>query len=206
MENRNPIADVSDSIPPDYKLCGFLRAVLRIKVNPNDDLADALPLGSFCRIAGDAHYDVHFVTDNGVVLAPINSPDPDGSGDATAVPSTSKNKYTKKKKMEKKKKKKSNSMEVIVDTPSTSKKNNKWSRIGMVHGSLSVVHQLHALVAHKCLSIIARVVCVAAENGEARAVLLVDVHLPVALWSGWRFPKSASAAAALFRHVRLAKF
>nr|GMC82284.1 F-box protein At3g54460 isoform X1 [Ipomoea batatas] len=201
MENRNPIADVSDSIPPDYKLCGFLRAVLRIKVNPNDDLADALPLGSFCRIAGDAHYDVHFVTDNGVVLAPINSPDPDGSGDATAVPSTSKNKYTKKKKMEKKKKKKSNSMEVIVDTPSTSKKNNKWSRIGMVNGSLSVVHQLHALVAHKCLSIIARVVCVAAENGEARAVLLIDVYLPVALWSGWRFPKSASAAAALFRHV-----
>ena len=38
---------------------------------------------------------------------------------------------------------------------------------------------------------------------EARAVVLVDVYLPVAAWSGWQFPRSrASAAAAVFKHLR----
>ena len=80
----------------------------------------------------------------------------------------------------------------------------KRSRIGMVNGSISVVHQLHKLVMQKCLKIVARVLEVV-ERGhdeEVRAVVLVDVYLPLALWSGWQFPKSGPVAAALFRHIR----
>ncbi|KAK4414546.1 F-box protein [Sesamum alatum] len=36
---------------------------------------------------------------------------------------------------------------------------------------------------------------------EVRAVVLVDVYLPIALWSGWQFPRSSSIAAALFKHL-----
>lgn len=91
-------------------------------------------------------------------------------------------------------------------TPSVKK---RWSRIGMVHGSISVVHQLHALVAHKCLRIVARIVNISPRESEVeggsreiRAVVLVDVYLPMALWSGWQFPRSSSTAAALFKHLR----
>ncbi|XP_052193368.1 F-box protein At3g54460 isoform X2 [Diospyros lotus] len=82
----------------------------------------------------------------------------------------------------------------------------KWRGVGgVVHGSVSVVRQLHALVQHKCLKVVAKVLRVLENDencGDARVVLLVDVHLPIALWSGWQFPKSASvAAAALFRHL-----
>lgn len=75
--------------------------------------------------------------------------------------------------------------------------------IGMVNGSMSVVNQLHALVANKCLKIECRVVKAdKRESGEERAVVLVDVYMPVALWSGWQFPKSQATAAALFKHLR----
>ncbi|XVF82193.1 hypothetical protein PTKIN_Ptkin16aG0025500 [Pterospermum kingtungense] len=76
-------------------------------------------------------------------------------------------------------------------------------KIGMVNGSVSVVHQIHALVAHKCVRIHARVLRVE-ESGEGagrRAVVLVDVYLPVELWSGWQFPRSGSVAGSLFRHL-----
>lgn len=80
----------------------------------------------------------------------------------------------------------------------------KRSRIGMVNGSLSVVYQLHKLVMKKCLRIFARVVEVVERDcgKDVRVVVMVDVYLPIALWSGWQFPKSGpAAAAALFRHV-----
>jgi len=78
------------------------------------------------------------------------------------------------------------------------------SKIGLVHGSVSVIHQLLALVNNKCLKIISRVVRISRqkESGDVRVVVLVDVYLPIALWSGWQFPKSRSTAAALFRHLR----
>lgn len=79
----------------------------------------------------------------------------------------------------------------------------KLRRIGLVNGSMSVVHQLHLLVKQKCLKIDARVVrLVTAENKEARAIVLVDVYLPAAVWSGWQFPKSSAIAGALFKHLR----
>lgn len=76
-------------------------------------------------------------------------------------------------------------------------------------GGGSVVRQLRALVAHRCVEVEGRVLRVVTRSGEgdreveARAVVLVDVYLPVAAWSGWQFPRSrAAAAAAVFKHVR----
>ncbi|XP_022764767.1 F-box protein At3g54460 [Durio zibethinus] len=82
-------------------------------------------------------------------------------------------------------------------------KSNKKGRrkIGMVNGSISVVHQIHALVAHKCLKIHARVMRVEEREKEVRAVVLVDVYLPVELWSGWQFPRSGSVAGSFFTHL-----
>lgn len=79
----------------------------------------------------------------------------------------------------------------------------------MVNGSMSVVHQFHALVAHKCVKIYARVLRVeesGEEEEEARAVVLVDVYLPIELWAGWQFPRSGSVAGSLFRHLRYFRF
>ncbi|KAL1564338.1 F-box protein [Salvia divinorum] len=146
--------------PPDFKLCGYLSAVLAV---PDDA---AVPLNSICSLAGE-NAQVYFAAQNGARLTLIgNSEAPDSKG-----------------------------------TPSAKK---RWSRIGMVHGSISAVHQLHALVAHKCLRILARIVHVSEfESGssEIRAVVLVDVYLPAELWSGWQFPRSSSVAAALLKHL-----
>ncbi|KAJ8423788.1 hypothetical protein Cgig2_023110 [Carnegiea gigantea] len=83
----------------------------------------------------------------------------------------------------------------------------KLSKKVGVHGNgvVSVVHQVKTLVNSKCLKIVARVVGVVAgeENAEVRIVLLVDVYLPIDLWSGWQFPKSSTTAASLFRHLSL---
>ncbi|KAL6616710.1 hypothetical protein ACP70R_038980 [Stipagrostis hirtigluma subsp. patula] len=78
-------------------------------------------------------------------------------------------------------------------------------------GGGSVVRLLRTLVANRCVEVEARVLRVAtrrtAEEGgdgevvEARAVVLVDVYLPVAAWSGWQFPRSRTAAAAVFKHL-----
>ncbi|KAG9138260.1 hypothetical protein Leryth_001471 [Lithospermum erythrorhizon] len=82
----------------------------------------------------------------------------------------------------------------------------KWRKIGMVEGSLSVVRQLHFLVNRNCIRIVARLVRIEKRNREddeeARGVVLVDVYVPLAVWSnGWQFPRAASTAAALFRHL-----
>ncbi|PUZ52968.1 hypothetical protein GQ55_5G016300 [Panicum hallii var. hallii] len=76
-------------------------------------------------------------------------------------------------------------------------------------GGVSVVRLLRTLVASRCVEVegtLLRVVTRRAGEGddapvEARAVVLIDVYLPVAAWSGWQFPRSRTAAAALFKHV-----
>ncbi|KAL9257031.1 F-box protein-like protein [Drosera capensis] len=67
----------------------------------------------------------------------------------------------------------------------------------------SVVEVVHGLVMSKCIKVDCRVIEVVFV-GEARVVVvLVDVYLPIGVWSsGWRFPKSAAKAAQLFRHLR----
>ncbi|XP_037466719.1 uncharacterized protein LOC119338495 [Triticum dicoccoides] len=67
-------------------------------------------------------------------------------------------------------------------------------------GGTSVVRQLRALVAAQCIEVEGRLLRVVAR----RAVVLVDVHLPVAAWSGRQFRRSrSSAAAALFKIIFL---
>lgn len=93
----------------------------------------------------------------------------------------------------------------IVDSAECdNSKGKKVKKVGMVNGSFSVVHQLHALVVRKCLNIDARVVCVVEETSRVRVVVLVDVYLPIQVWTGWQFPKSGSVAGAVFRHLRFA--
>ncbi|CAJ2638828.1 unnamed protein product [Trifolium pratense] len=88
----------------------------------------------------------------------------------------------------------------IIDSIQCGSPNGK-KKVGMVKGSFSVVHQLHALVVRKCLDIDARVLCVVEVEARVRVVVLVDVYLPVQVWSGWQFPKSGSVAGAVFRHL-----
>ena len=145
-----------DSIP-DYKLCGFLSAVLAI--NP----PQPVDFGTRCHIFGDGS-EVCFKCENDVVFSPADSQARTSTGDSGEC----------------------------------SRRKRKRG-IGLVHGSISVVRQIHALVMHKCVKIVARVVRVC---GEARVVVLVDVYLPIELWSGWQFPRLASTAGALFRHLR----
>ncbi|CAL4952670.1 unnamed protein product [Urochloa decumbens] len=76
-------------------------------------------------------------------------------------------------------------------------------------GGGSVVRLLRTLVANRCVEVegtLLRVVTRRAGEGdgvvvEARALVLIDVYLPVAAWSGWQFPRSRTAAAAVFKHV-----
>ncbi|KAG2372532.1 F-box protein [Vigna angularis] len=62
---------------------------------------------------------------------------------------------------------------------------------------INVELKLHAMVTRKCAKVDARVVCVESP----RVVLLVDVYLPIQVWSGWQFPRSGAVAAAIFRHL-----
>lgn len=158
---------------PDHKLCGFLCTVLKIPLSHPADLTKTLTPHTPCQLfAGDS--EIGFVSQKGIVFSVINP----------------------------------NAEEVVAaecsSRPSSSSVMKKWRRIGLVHGSLSVVHQLHALVNHKCLEIRARVINFAVDEqnwGEIRVVVLVDVYLPIELWSGWQFPRMGSTAAALFRHL-----
>ncbi|KAI5681018.1 hypothetical protein M9H77_02245 [Catharanthus roseus] len=150
-----------DSIP-DHKLCGYLCTVVTVQP-PHDH--HAVPRNTrMCTAANGT--ETYFVSENDVVLLPINSTQKENSESSRSASSRKKS-----------------------------------SRIG----SLNVVRQLHMLVMHRCLSVDARVIGVSLrqcdDGEEVRIVVLVDVYLPIALWSGWQFPKSGSAAVALLKHL-----
>ncbi|XP_022945298.1 F-box protein At3g54460-like isoform X3 [Cucurbita moschata] len=185
----------------DYKLCGFLCVVLAVPSLPSE-LANALRPGTRCYVS-DESSDVYFTSENGVVLSPIEvNPKPLSKGgvsrqDSEQCGGTVGGDGT-------------GSMETGDFTPkqevsgrgSRSSRKKRTNRMGMVNGSMSAVHQIHALVVHKCLKIDAQVIFVdIGVYEEARVVLLVDVHLPIELWSGWQFPRSKTVAGALFRHL-----
>ncbi|KAL1212522.1 F-box protein [Cardamine amara subsp. amara] len=197
----------------DLKLCGFLRAVVSVD---SFGLPQELSLNSSCFIFNDGSV-TGFKSDNGLILSLIN-PNPNlksliGEGDQNVENSETMEddgleispKRCKCVKAESSSKRKSPNSKRRVSSGSKEKTapgKKRVRSIGMVNGSISVVQQLHALVAGKCLKIICQVVKVdKGENGEERAVVLVDVYLPVALWSGWQFPKSKATAAALLKHL-----
>ncbi|KAK4285370.1 hypothetical protein QN277_002077 [Acacia crassicarpa] len=201
---------MDDSLSDD-KLCGFLFAVLAVTPSQPDP-CPSLGFKERCNLFGDSSNAVGFRSENGVVLVPVDSAAKQNEGgsasasdsaqcqvvgresridyDGNALVSTTQKKGNVKRKIR-----------VVSGSGSLRKK--RMTQIGMVNGTVSVIHQLHALVRKKCLKIDARVILVdLGDCGEARAVVLVDVYLPIALWSGWQFPKSGSTAGALFRHLR----
>ncbi|XP_023638353.1 F-box protein At3g54460 isoform X2 [Capsella rubella] len=195
----------------DHKLCGFLCVVLSVD-------SPAPPLGSSCFIFNDGSV-TGFKSDNGMILSLISSTatnlkslissegdhDADNCGKIEEGGLEISPKRRKCVQGESSSTRKSPKSKKRVSSGSKEKTGGGRKRvrsIGMVNGSISVVQQLHALVSYKCLKIICRVVKVdKGENGEERAVVLVDVYLPLALWSGWQFPKSQATAAAVFKHI-----
>lgn len=159
---------------PSHKLCGFLSTVLALP-----SLDPSLSFLSPCHVFADGS-EIGFKAQNGVFLFPVTSSKID-------CPSPLQRNSD-------------------VSSSSSSSRKRRYKRgIGMVNGSLSVVHQIQALVSSKCIKVVARILKVqVCESGEhkAKAVVLVDVYLPVELWTGWQFPKSGSIAGALFRHLR----
>uniref|UniRef100_A0A2P2INB3 F-box protein At3g54460 n=1 Tax=Rhizophora mucronata TaxID=61149 RepID=A0A2P2INB3_RHIMU len=168
--------EAEDNPFPDHKLCGYTCAVLTA---PAPDLPSTAALSFLCpcHVVSDGGKDFQFKADNGVVLSPLVA----NRNDA-AFPAP--------------------------DADNGGKKRTRRRRslrgIGMVNGSVSVVHQILTLLAHRCVEVSARVLHVdrgEEEEKEARVVVLLDVFLPIALWSGWQFPKSGAIAGALFRHL-----
>lgn len=163
----------------DYKLCGYLCAVL--------SASEPVPTNTPCYLLAS---EIGFESQNGVLLSPLpevdNSPSPDANLEDS---SRFRRKHGKKARR--------NSVKGMNNSGGKSKR-----KIGMANGSMSVVHQIHALVVHKCVKIVARVLqTVSGDDGEARAMVLMDVYLPMDLWSDWQFPRSGSVAGALFKHL-----
>ncbi|XP_065622580.1 F-box protein At3g54460-like [Quercus suber] len=171
--------DENDKSFPDHKLWGYLCTVLTVNSPPSVETLRFKK--TRCEIFGDGLY-VGFRSSNGVVLSVLDSaPEPEQCESKSGVGG-------------------------VVVLSGKKRKKKRVRKIGQVHGSISVVHQLQALVSQRCVKIDARVVCVfvsesEAAEAEARAVVLVDVYLPIAVLSGWQFPRSGSIAAALFRHL-----
>lgn len=205
----------------DHKLCGYLCAVVAV------DSPGRVSLGSSCFIFNDG-FVTGFKFDNGLILSLINpTSNPKslisvigaGEGDQdvencgtmedAGLETTPKRRKcveresTRKSRESQKSKRRVSSGSKSFQREKSVQGRKRVRSIGMVNGSISVVQQLHALVANKCLKIICRVVKAdKGDNGGERAVVLVDVYLPIALWSGWQFPKCQATAAALFKHLR----
>nr|XP_025624853.1 F-box protein At3g54460 isoform X2 [Arachis hypogaea] len=157
----------------NHKLCGFLCAVLR--VTPpirSEGYSSTSSFNDQCEIFGDG-----FRSRNGVVLCPLGTGSDSGQCEGGESSSSG-------------------------GSGGSSSKGRRMSKVGMVNGSISVVHQLHALVSRNCITSDARVVWVEVGEGkEVRAVVLIDVYLTIELWSGWQFPRSGPVAGAFFSHL-----
>ncbi|XP_057524040.1 F-box protein At3g54460 [Amaranthus tricolor] len=163
---------------PDYKLCGYLTTV----VSSIHSYAKTLEFGTILHICTDGSH-VGFKTHSGLFLKSISDPGY-SNGDA--------NSNSKESPVMKKKKKK-----VVKNGKSVKTVKNIFHG----NGTVSVIHQLKRLVNQKCLKIVATVVGTSISDNKFRVAVLVDAYLPVALWSGWQFPRSSTTAASLFRHL-----
>ncbi|CAL9208234.1 unnamed protein product [Musa hybrid cultivar] len=170
----------------DHKLCGFLQVVLSVP-SPTQILTP----GASCSLFSDGP-NVGFRSDEGVLLLPLpdrTASPPPAAADAAAATATPRRTMAA-------------FGNAAVTLPSSASKRRRRRVAGLVNGSMSVVHQLQALTAFKCVKIDARVVRISARgDGEVRAVVLIDLYLPIAVWSGWQFPRSGALAASLFKHA-----
>ncbi|RWR95776.1 F-box-like protein [Cinnamomum micranthum f. kanehirae] len=181
--------------PPDdplhqHKLCGFFRIVL----SPKPPQPKTLSPGARCSLFSDGS-EICFRTEDGILLSPpvanaasgVDREEPSGHDAVVSTPDSGQIKAF--------------SSECGGGGSSASSSRRRKRRIGTVYKCDSAVHQLHSLRGHRCLEFVASVVRVLVRDGEARAVVLVDVYLPLAVWSGWQFPKSPTMAASLFQHM-----
>ncbi|KAK1317545.1 F-box protein [Acorus calamus] len=155
-------------------LCGYLQIVL--SVEPQQTLAGPVKIpqrGTHCALtAVHGSSDPAFLSDDGVLLSPISAEGED-----------------------------------LDRAEETTRKGRRARRRGAAAAAAGssddVVRQLYVLKTHKCLEIEGTVVGVSVRgDGAIRAVVLVDVYLPIEAWSGcWSFPRSGAVAASLFRHL-----
>lgn len=187
--------------PPDdhlhqHKLCGFFCTVLSQKPPQSKTLSPGARCSLFCDGS-----EIGFRTEDGILLLPpAGNVAPGIHHEETAAPAAGLSTPDSGKI-------KAFSSECggggVSSSSSSSSRKRKW-RIGTINKCASAVQQLHSLRGHRCLEFVASVVRVSVRGDacEARAVVLVDVYLPIAVWSGWQFPKSPAVAASLFRHLR----
>lgn len=164
-----------DGDPPSgHKLCGYLQAIL--SVHPPQPPVPLSP----CTLFRDGPGNVGFLSETGALLRPVQELLANSGQNQSSEPDA----------------------KSPTNTPSS--KRRRRSGVVLVNGSMSVVHQLLALVSSRCLKTKARIVNVSAreESEDARAVVLVDVYLPIEAWSGWQFPRQRALAASFFKHVR----
>ncbi|CAN0917001.1 F-box protein At3g54460 [Linum grandiflorum] len=185
---------------PGLKLCGYLCAVL----STPSLASSSLPFLSPCRPFSDGHR-VGFLTEqDNVFLSPIPADSTlDPQETVAAVAENTGISFGKRSGSSLRKRKSIAKTGGCLSRSESRTKRKVVRGIGMVNGSLSVVHQIHSLVTHKCVEADARVlqVQVRESDGDVRVVVLVDVYLPTLLWSGWQFPRSGPVAGALFRHL-----
>uniref|UniRef100_A0A1D1XU40 F-box protein At3g54460 n=1 Tax=Anthurium amnicola TaxID=1678845 RepID=A0A1D1XU40_9ARAE len=201
-----------------HKLCGFLRVVVSVSSPPQQEgpgPPTRFPApGVSCTLSGNGSA-VGFVSEDGFLLTggksvpseslPLPTPVQEDAG----IPSPRKQRGRSlgssgnlPTPSSRKRRRKGAGRFVSSCSPTTPPSSRRRKGLGFVNGSMSVVYQLHALTAHKCLRIECRVVGIADRgHGAVRGVVLVDVYLPIALWSGWQFPRSSALAASLFSHL-----
>ncbi|KAL0910993.1 hypothetical protein M5K25_019093 [Dendrobium thyrsiflorum] len=165
--------ELTDSVG-GYKLCGFLRAVLAVA--PSSEQCRGLPSCVPCSLFADGA-NVGFRTDDGFLLLPVSEVNAPREMEREESPAWN------------------------CGSGGGGGVEFRRRRRGL-GGCMSIIHQLHTLTVKKCVKIQARVLKVSSrEFGDARALVLVDVYLPIDVWSGWQFPKSATVAASLFKHM-----
>ncbi|KAK8961787.1 F-box protein [Platanthera guangdongensis] len=163
--------ELADSVG-GYKLCGFLRAVLSVASSPEPPRT--LPSRNPCSLFSDGR-NVGFRTEDGILLLPI----PEAAATRESERSES----------------------PLGNGGGHFGVGRKRRRMGL-RECVSVVHQLHSLTMKKCMKIQARVLMISSrECVDSRALVLVDVYLPIEVWCGWQFPNSGAMAASFFKHV-----
>ncbi|CAA6663532.1 unnamed protein product [Spirodela intermedia] len=170
-----------------HKLCGFLRVVVSVRSADLRGILGRCPSGS--RRRGR----LVLLSEDGFVLSPLLSGDVENQGslpppqpqqDDAGAPTRRKQRgrslVARSGLPPSSRKRRRKGAGSPATTPSSSRRKRGF---GSANGSVSVLHQLHALTAHKW-----RWCC-------------VDVYLPIVVWSGWQFPRSSAMAASLFRHL-----
>lgn len=163
---KRPLAETSLH---QYKLCGFLHVVFSVKTS-NPPLTTPL-VGSSCSFDSESA-DLYLRTDDGTTLVPIEDSD-NSSLQETPLDCENPNAVTPD----------ARGGCVVECGNASNASGKKRRRLGLVNGSRSVVRQLRSLTSKNRMEAKGLVVGVSKRGQELRAVVLLDVYLPLALWS-----------------------